>query len=174
MANAEALTWGYDDFLPSELHLPVNHEAIAKITAMDVLHNFYVPHMKVKMDAVPGMPTSFKFTYHHYRRNETDPESNPAWQRVREGDTDPVWMSFWYEVACAELCGLGHSAMKYTMVVESEDEYNTWAESQIPYWNGIASSLKISGFSKAAPVLKTAEPEAPAATDTTATVIAAQ
>ena len=53
MANAEALTWGYDDFLPSELHLPVNHEAIAKITAMDVLHNFYVPHMKVKMDAVP-------------------------------------------------------------------------------------------------------------------------
>ncbi|HPR29919.1 MAG TPA: hypothetical protein PLI03_11255 [Chitinophagales bacterium] len=83
-------------------------------------------------------------------------------------------MSFKYEVACAELCGLGHSAMKYTMVVESEDEYNTWAESQIPYWNGIASSLKISGFSKAAPVLKTAEPEAPAATDTTATVIAAQ
>ena len=175
MANAEALTWGYDDFLPSELHLPVNHEAIAKITAMDVLHNFYVPHMKVKMDAVPGMPTSFKFTPTITTEEMKQILSqNPAWQRVREGDTDPVWMSFKYEVAFAELCGLGHSAMKYTMVVESEDEYNTWAESQIPYWNGIASSLKISGFSKAAPVLKTAEPEAPAATDTTATVIAAQ
>jgi heme/copper-type cytochrome/quinol oxidase subunit 2 len=176
MANSEAMTWGYDDILPSEIHLPVNKEAVAKIIALDVLHNFYVPHMKVKMDAVPGMPTSFKFTptvTTVEMRNVLS--KNPTWQRVKEGDTDPVWKRFNYEVACAELCGVGHSAMKYTMVIETEAEYQAWLDAQIPYWNAVAAGLKIAGFSKSAPVITKPEEAAPADTlvapqDTTAAI----
>lgn len=178
MANSEALTWGYDDIMPSQLHLPVGKEALAKIVALDVLHDFDVPHMKVKMDAVPGMPTSFKFTptitTAEMRETLSD---NPVWQRVKDGDTEPMWKSFNYEVACAELCGVGHSAMKYILVVESQDEYDTWLASQTPYWNAVSSSLKIAGLSDLAPKMeeKSTEseemPAEPAVEDSTAVAI---
>ncbi len=170
MANSEAMTWGYDDILPSQIHLPVNKEALAKITALDVLHDFDVPHMKVKMDAVPGMPTSFKFTPTITTAEMRQTlSSNPIWQKVKEGDTDPMWMNFNYEVACAELCGVGHSAMKYILVVETEAEYEAWLAAQTPYWIAVAPSLKISGLSELAP--RPAVEEAPA--DTTAAPVAA-
>jgi cytochrome c oxidase subunit 2 len=51
-----------DDFLPNELVLPVNKKVRVRITSRDVLHNFYLPHFRLKMDAVPGMPTYFVFT----------------------------------------------------------------------------------------------------------------
>ncbi|MBK7109283.1 MAG: hypothetical protein IPH61_09200 [Bacteroidetes bacterium] len=91
---------GYDDLMPSQIHLPVNKEALAKITALDVLHDFYVPHMKVKMDAVPGMPTFLEFTPTLTTTEMRDIlSSNPIWQKVKDGDTDPIWKSFNYEVA---------------------------------------------------------------------------
>ena len=46
-----------DDIHPNEIVLPVNKKVRVRITARDVLHNFYLPHFRVKMDAVPGMPT---------------------------------------------------------------------------------------------------------------------
>ena len=150
---------------------------MAKITALDVLHDFDVPHMKVKMDAVPGMPTSFKFTPTITTAEMRQTlSSNPIWQKVKEGDTDPMWMNFNYEVACAELCGVGHSAMKYILVVETEAEYEAWLAAQTPYWNAVASSLKISGLSELAPrpVVEEAASDstaAPAAADTTAIAI---
>src|SRR5688572_7413887 len=52
----------FDDFKSLELHLPVNKEILLKIRAKDVLHSVFLPHFRVKMDAVPGMPTQFKFT----------------------------------------------------------------------------------------------------------------
>ena len=53
----------WDDILPGqELYLPVGKKVRVRITAKDVLHNFYLPHFRVKMDAVPGMPTYFVFT----------------------------------------------------------------------------------------------------------------
>src|SRR5688572_900694 len=51
----------FDDFKSLELHLPVDQEILLKIRAKDVLHSVYLPHFRVKMDAVPGMPTHFKF-----------------------------------------------------------------------------------------------------------------
>ena len=51
-----------DDFHVSEIYLPVNKQIRVRITSKDVLHNFYLPHFRVKMDAVPGMPTYFVFT----------------------------------------------------------------------------------------------------------------
>lgn len=171
-ANAALMKAGYDDLMPSQIHLPVNKEAVAKITALDVIHDFNVPHMKVKMDAVPGMPTSFKFT-----PTQTTAEmrqtlsSNPIWQKVKDGDTEPMWKSFNYEVACAELCGTGHSAMKYIMVIETEEEYQKWLSEQVPYWDNVVGNLKISKLSGDAPVKKTEEsvPPAEQQVDSTAT-----
>lgn len=161
-ANAQLMKAGYDDVMPSQIHLPVGKEALAKITALDVLHNFFVPHMKVKMDAVPGMPTSFKFTptFTTAQMRETL-SKNPIWQKVKEGDTEPMWKSFNYEVACAELCGVGHSAMKFIMVIETEADYQKWLAEQVPYWDNVVGNLQVSRLSEDAPKKKGVIPEQP-------------
>ncbi|MEZ5014301.1 MAG: cytochrome c oxidase subunit II transmembrane domain-containing protein [Chitinophagales bacterium] len=160
--HSEELTWGYDDPMPTEIHLPVGEEVLVKITALDVLHNFYVPYMDVKMDAVPGMPTSFKFTptiTTEDKRKEIS--ENPAWQVTEEGDDAPRWTKFNYEVACAELCGVGHSAMRYIIVVETRDDYDKWLAEQSSKWSQVYSSLKLeNGFTQFAPKIETpATPE---------------
>lgn len=163
-ANASLMKAGYDDIMPSQIHLPVGKEALAKITSLDVLHDFFVPHMKVKMDAVPGMPTSFKFTPMYTTMEMREMLSkNPVWQKVKDGDTDPMWKNFNYEVACAELCGTGHSAMKFIMVIESEADYQKWLAEQTPIWDNVVANLQISKLSDDAPKKKMEMPEQPAA-----------
>jgi heme/copper-type cytochrome/quinol oxidase subunit 2 len=159
---AKELTWGYDDIMPTEVHLPVDKEVLLKIQALDVLHNFYIVHMQVKMDAVPGMPTYFKFTpittTEEMRKHLS---ANPYWQQPKTDDPDktPRWKTFNYEVACAELCGAGHSSMKYTVVVHEQAEYDAWLAEQKPFWNGTVTSLKIESLSDLAPKLVNANKE---------------
>jgi len=52
----------FDDFTPREIHIPKGRQVVLKIRARDVLHSVFLPHFRVKMDAVPGMPTTFAFT----------------------------------------------------------------------------------------------------------------
>ena len=105
----------FDDFKSLELHLPVNKEILLKIRAKDVLHSVFLPHFRVKMDAVPGMPTQFKFTV------------TKTTQQMREELGNP---DFNYELACAEICGRGHFSMKMNVVVEEEEAYEKWKASQ--------------------------------------------
>ena len=91
----------YDDFKSLELHLPKGKEVLIKIRAKDVLHSLYIPHFRVKMDAVPGMPTQFKF------------EPTKTTQEMRDKLNNP---DFNYEVACAEVCGQAHFSMKMIVV----------------------------------------------------------
>ena len=124
----------HDDFMPSELVLPVGKTIRVRITSKDVLHNFYLPHFTVKMDAVPGMPTYFVFTptitTDSMRQRLKDyPEfQGPA--RADEPDGPTKAEAFNYELACAELCGKGHWSMRKPMRVVSEAEYNEWAAEQ--------------------------------------------
>ena len=127
-----------DDFHPNEIVLPVGTKVRVRITAMDVLHNFYLPHFRVKMDAVPGMPTYFVLTptktteeYRQELRNypEYQQPSDPS-----DPNSEPLWKTFNYELACAELCGKGHFSMKKIVRIVSEDEYNTWAAEQQSYY----------------------------------------
>ena len=127
-----------DDIHPTEIVLPVGTKVRVRITAKDVLHNFYLPHFRVKMDAVPGLPTYFVFTpiktTEEYREelrqsgkfdfpfDETDPES------------PPYWKMFNYELACAELCGTGHWSMKRTVRIVSQEEYEAWLSEQNSYY----------------------------------------
>jgi cytochrome c oxidase subunit 2 len=105
----------YDDFKSLELHLPVNKEILLKIRAKDVLHSVFLPHFRVKMDAVPGMPTQFKFKVTKTTEEMRTETGNP---------------NFNYELACTEICGRGHFSMKMNVIVEDEESYNRWKASQ--------------------------------------------
>lgn len=127
-----------DDFLPTELVLPVGQKVRVRITAKDVLHNFYLPHFRVKMDAIPGLPTYFIFTpkttTQEYRERLS---TYPEWQELSD-PTDPEspqrWEVFDYELACAELCGKGHYSMRRVVRVLERSEFDEWAASQSSYY----------------------------------------
>ncbi len=127
-----------DDMQPQELVLPVGKKVRVRITSRDVLHNFYLPHFRVKMDAVPGMPTYFVFTptktTEEYRQELRDyPEfqqpSDPS-----DPNSPPLWENFNYELACAELCGSGHYSMRRTVRIVTEEEYQDWLSQQQSYY----------------------------------------
>lgn len=105
----------FDDFKSLEMHIPVGREVLLKIRAKDVLHSVFLPHFRVKMDAVPGMQTQFKFT------------ATLTTAQMREKLNNP---NFNYEMACTEICGRGHFSMKFPVVVDTEEDYQKWLSSQ--------------------------------------------
>jgi cytochrome c oxidase subunit 2 len=121
-----------DDFHPSEIVLPIGKKVRVRINSRDVLHNFYLPQFRVKMDAVPGMPTYFVFTptvtsdsmrarYKKY----------PHWNIPdKKDETKKRYEAFDYELACAELCGRGHYSMRRVVKIVSQEEYDTWFDEQ--------------------------------------------
>jgi cytochrome c oxidase subunit 2 len=127
-----------DDILPQELVLPVGKKVRVRIIARDVLHDFYLPQFRVKMDAVPGMPTYFVFTPTKTTEEFRQELRNyPEFQKP-EDPTDPnspmLWENFNYELACAELCGQGHYSMHRTVRIVSEEEYQSWLDSQSSFY----------------------------------------
>jgi len=147
--NAMGQDWNdsanHDDFLTTELHLPVNKEVLVKINSQDVLHSFALPHFRVKMDAVPGIPTQFKFT----------PTVTTAEMREMYGE------DFNYELACMELCGKAHFNMRRVVVVETQEEFDAWQAEQVPYFKQLqeSSSIDYDKFPKAKMVNNNAEGE---------------
>jgi len=88
------------------LHLPLGRPVKMLLRSIDVLHDFYVPQFRAKMDLVPGMITYFWIT------------------PTRTGT---------FEVLCAELCGLAHHAMRSYVVVEEESDFQVWLEEQVTF-----------------------------------------
>lgn len=128
----------WDDTHPSEIVLPVGKKVRVRITARDVLHNFFLPHFRMKMDAVPGMPTYFVFTpsktTEEYRRELSKYEEYQAPSNPEDPNSDPLWKVFNYELACAELCGSGHYSMRRIVRIVSEEEYQQWLTEQPSYY----------------------------------------
>jgi cytochrome c oxidase subunit II len=127
-------TKGIDDFYPGEIVLPVGKKVRVRITARDVLHNFYLPHFRVKMDAIPGLPTYFVFTptvtTEQYRQNlKNSSEWNEPYD-PKDPESKKRWEKFDYELACAELCGKGHYSMRKIVKVVSQAEYDQWVAKQ--------------------------------------------
>lgn len=87
----------------NEVHLPLGRPVKVLLRSHDVLHDFYVPPIRARMNLVPGMVTSFWFTPTQAGR---------------------------YEVLCAQLCGVGHSQMRGAMVVEDEARFQAWLQAQ--------------------------------------------
>ncbi|MBV1798943.1 cytochrome c oxidase subunit II [Siccirubricoccus sp. G192] len=94
---------GQDDVVieGDDLHLPIGRPIKVLLRSIDVLHDFYVPEFRAKMDMVPGSVTYFWIT------------------PTRTGT---------FDVLCAELCGVGHPAMRSRVVVEGENDYQAWLQ----------------------------------------------
>jgi cytochrome c oxidase subunit II len=106
----------FDDFKSLELHIPKGKEIQLKIRAKDVLHSVFLPHFRVKMDAVPGMNTTFKFVA----------TKSTADMRTETGNAN-----FNYEMACTEICGRGHFSMRFPVFVhDTMEDYEKWMASQ--------------------------------------------
>ena len=99
---------GADDVIieSADLHLPVDRPVKMLLRSVDVLHDFYVPEFRGKMDMVPGMITYFWFT------------------PTRTGE---------YEVLCAELCGVNHAFMRGTVFIDTETDYQAWLSEQMTF-----------------------------------------
>ncbi len=104
-----------DDFQSREIHVPKGKPVLFKIRALDVIHSVYVPHFRLQMNAVPGMPTQFWFV----------PSKTTAEMREETGNED-----FQYELVCNKICGKGHFAMRSIIVVDEPEDYEKWYASQ--------------------------------------------
>lgn len=83
----------------NQLHLPLDHTAVIWLKSKDVIHGFFIPQFRIKQDAVPG-------------------RTGQAWvQPTRPGH---------YEIACSQLCGLGHYRMRGFVTVEPYDQFQQW------------------------------------------------
>ncbi len=88
-----------------ELVLPVNRRVRFEVTSIDVVHSFWVPAFRVKIDAVPGMVTTVYLT---------------------PSKTGTVKDNFNLRLQCAELCGLGHSLMAAPVNVQEQAKFDAW------------------------------------------------
>ncbi|WP_276498233.1 cytochrome c oxidase subunit II [Pontibacter litorisediminis] len=108
-----------DDVInPLQIHVPKGKPVLLKIRSRDVIHSVFMPHFRLKMDAVPGMPTKFWFVPTKTTNEMANETGNP---------------DFKYELACTEVCGRGHFAMRYVIVVDEPEDYEAWVASQTPF-----------------------------------------
>jgi cytochrome c oxidase subunit 2 len=108
----------FDDLKADTLVLPVNREIRINIHAQDVIHSFYMPHFRVQMNAVPGLPTFFKFTPTITTNDMRNRLDNPKFE---------------YLLYCNKICGGGHYNMQKVVRVVTEAEYQDWLTRQKPY-----------------------------------------
>jgi cytochrome c oxidase subunit 2 len=88
-----------DDIVTGTMYLPVNREVDVSLRSVDVIHSFFVPNLRFKQDAVPGLNIHLHF------------------EPTQIGE---------YEIACAELCGLGHYKMHGVVHVVSQEDFDKW------------------------------------------------
>jgi len=99
---------GKDDIIvqDADLHLQIDQPVKINLRSLDVIHNFYVPQFRAKMDTLPGIVSYYWFT------------------PTKTGK---------YEILCAEFCGTGHYAMRGTVLVDEKKDYNDWLAQQITF-----------------------------------------
>jgi cytochrome c oxidase subunit II len=99
----------------NQLNLPVNRPVLIRLSSKDVIHSFGLYEMRVKQDAIPGMSIPVWFI----------PTVTTAEMRQRFGKSD--WD---YEIACSQLCGLGHFRMRGFVTIQSDADYRAWMDDQ--------------------------------------------
>lgn len=130
-----------DDLTADTIVLPVNRPVRLNIIAQDVIHSVYMPHFRVQINAVPGLPTYFKFTPTITTNAMKAETENPKFE---------------YLLYCNKICGGGHYNMQKVVRVVTDAEYQTWLAQQKPYLSdALKKELKMV-------VDTTAKPAAPA------------
>ncbi len=93
-----------------QLHVPVDRQLDVHLTALDVLHSFWVPEWRIKRDAVPAR--------------------DPAAEGVDNTFVVTPDQEGTYSLVCTELCGTGHATMRASVVVESQEQFDQWLDEQ--------------------------------------------
>lgn len=116
---------GADDIVSINwLYLPKGRPVVLHLTSMDVIHSFFLPEMRVKQDCIPGMSIPVWFT-------PTLTTEEMREKKVEMGDWDKEKKDqLNYEIACAQLCGLGHYRMRGFMEVMEPKAFDAWVEEQ--------------------------------------------
>ncbi|WP_205697582.1 cytochrome c oxidase subunit II [Conexibacter sp. SYSU D00693] len=119
IVTGEQFTWTFEyreggkTFKTSQLYVPQGESVQFKVRSKDVIHDFWVPDWRMKIDAVPGITTDFRVT--------------------------PTLMGR-HEIVCAELCGIGHAFMRQTATVVTPDDFRAWVAKQTaPKGSGAAA-----------------------------------
>ena len=107
-----------DIYVTQEMHVVVNKPVKLIINSKDVIHDVGLVHFRMKMDAVPGVPTTIWFT----------PKYTTKQMREKYGP------DFNYEISCDQMCGKGHFGMRGTVVVETQQEYDMWMAGKKPQY----------------------------------------
>lgn len=136
-----------DIHVNTTMHIPVGVPVKMVINSQDVIHDVGLPHFRLKMDAVPGIPTTQWFTPKFTTEEMKKKTNNP---------------NFVYEIACDQLCGANHFAMRGVIIVETMEEYKKWLAEQKSEYDAL--------FEKKAPAPTPATPDS-AATKQTAQVL---
>jgi len=107
--------YGADDILIEDnvVHLPLGQPVKVLLRSNDVLHDFFVPEFRARMNLVPGLITYFWFT------------------PITAGE---------YEILCAQLCGTGHYVMRGTVVIEDQAAFDGWLGQQPTFAQNVASA----------------------------------
>ena len=116
-----------DVYATGEMHLVVNRPVKLIINAKDVIHDVGLAHFRMKMDAVPGTPTTMWFTPTRTSKQKKKDLDNP---------------DFTYEISCDQMCGAGHTRMRGTVIVETQEEFDIWMASQKPKYAEIMEAKK--------------------------------
>ncbi len=97
---------GKDDIIVPRMAVPVDRQVELQLKSKDVLHNYFVPELRIKLDTVPGITGTLRFT----------PDKTGT-----------------YEIVCSELCGLGHYKMRSFLDVKTQEEYEQWLVEQTEF-----------------------------------------
>ena len=92
----------YDDIVTiGDFYFPIHRDVVIELSSMDVIHSLFVPELRIKQDTIPGMQIPVTF----YAKKEGE-----------------------FEIACAQLCGIGHYRMRGRAFAVSEEEFDEWLE----------------------------------------------
>ena len=124
------------------MHLVVNKPVKLVIGAKDVIHDVGLAHFRMKMDAVPGTPTTMWFTPTKTTKQMIEETGNPK---------------FVFEISCDQMCGQGHTGMRGEIIVESQVEFDAWmagrkAKYEELFPNKGANAVKDTAALKTAPL----------------------
>lgn len=108
-----------DVWMEQEMHLVVNKPVKLIIGSKDVIHDVGLAHFRMKMDAVPGTPTTMWFTPKYTTKQMKEKTGNP---------------DFVYEISCDQMCGKGHWSMRGVIVVETQEEFDAWMATKKPQY----------------------------------------
>jgi cytochrome c oxidase subunit 2 len=114
-----------DIYTTTEMHIVVGKPVKLIIGAKDVIHDVGLVHFRMKMDAVPGIPTTMWFT----------PKFTTRQMKDKFGP------DFNYEISCDQMCGKGHFSMRGVVIVETQEEYNAWLATKKPQYEAAMAAI---------------------------------